>query len=172
VKRMDLFAFLDQHKIAYTRVDHAPVFTFAEAEGLLLALDGAHTKNIFLRDRKGRRHFLVVINADHKVDLVKLAQQLGSSRLSMASVQRLQRLLNLTPGSVSLLGVLNDTASEVEVILDEELRGWQHIQCHPLVNDSTLAIPMTDLLRFLDLTAHPPRWIAIPRAAASIDKTR
>ena len=90
----DLYRFLEDHQIPYERVDHPPVFTCEEAERLVPPLPGAHTKNLFVRDRRGRRHFLVVVGWDKQIDLKELGKLLEVSKLGMASAERLQRVLN------------------------------------------------------------------------------
>ncbi len=159
---MDLFSFLHEQGIAYQRCDHPPVFTCGEANELVPPLPGAKTKNLFLRDGKGRRHFLVSLGQEKTVDLKGLASVLGLSKLGFASAGRLERYLGLTPGAVSILGVINDSDHQVELIVDETLWQAEAFQCHPLVNTSTLVIERTDMERFLDLTGHLPKLYDIP----------
>ena len=120
---MDIYQFLADHDIEYERHDHPPVFTCEEALRLVPPLPAAKTKNLFLRDRKGRRHFLVAVGYEKVVDLKALASLLGVSKLGFASAERLQRYLGVDPGSVSILGVVNDVNEEVEVIVDQDLWG-------------------------------------------------
>ena len=105
---MDVYAFLADCEVPYQRVDHPPVFTVAEAEEKVPPLPGVHTKNLFLRDGKGRRHFLVIVDGAMQVDLKALRGVLGADKLGMASPERLDRYLGVAPGAVTLLGVLND----------------------------------------------------------------
>ena len=119
----DIYEFLESHKISYERHDHPAVFTVEESKRLSPELDGASTKNLFLRDKKGSRHFLVTVPEDKKVDLKTLSSALDSSRLSFASPERLKTHLGIEPGSVSLLAVLNDTEKNVEVFIDQEI--WE-----------------------------------------------
>ncbi len=158
-----IYQFLHQHAIAFERVDHPPVFTCEEARRLVPNLDGAETKNLFLRDAKGRRHFLVAVRADKSVALKELGGVLGATGLSFGSAERLSKHLGLAPGSVTLLGVLNDVSSSVEVVIDQELWDSDAFLCHPLVNTSTLRIEKTQLLKFLEITKHSPRILPIPR---------
>jgi Ala-tRNA(Pro) deacylase len=159
---MDIFAFLTEHHIDYQRQDHPPVFTVKQALRLVPPLPGAKTKNLFVRDRKGRRHFLVVVGYEKSVDLRTLSALLGVSKLGFASPERLQRYLGVDPGSVSLLGVLTDTKQAVEVIIDKDLWSAEAFQCHPLVNTSTLVISRSDLERFLEITGHQVRVLDVP----------
>src|SRR5437764_9908864 len=107
---MDIAAFLAQHRIEARRHEHPPVMTVEESERLVPRLPGARTKNLFLRDKKGSRHFLVTVPHDVAVDLNALGARIGAGRLGFASAERLQRHLGITPGSVSLLALVNDTS--------------------------------------------------------------
>jgi Ala-tRNA(Pro) deacylase len=158
----DIYEFLESHKISYERHDHPAVFTVEESKRLSPELDGASTKNLFLRDKKGSRHFLVTVPEDKKVDLKTLSSALDSSRLSFASPDRLKTHLGIEPGSVSLLAVLNDTEKNVEVFIDQEIWEDEAILCHPLVNTSTLIVPREDMGVFLEKTGHGVRLIEVP----------
>jgi len=158
----DLFAFLDRSGISYERHDHAPVYTVEEALRHVPRLPGAKLKNLFLCDRKGKRHLLVAVGFDKRVDLKALAQVLEVPHLRFGSPGRLWETLALEPGSVSLLGVVNDSEGAVEVVIDR--RVWEHdaFQCHPLVNTSTLVVARGGLERFFSLTGHRPRILDVP----------
>lgn len=162
---MDIYAFLVEHAIPYIRVDHAPVYTVAEAEAKVPALPGANLKNLFVRNKAGTRHWLVAVPYAKQVDLQGLAALLDEKRLSLASPDRLMQHLGVEPGAVSLLAVVNDTAAAVEVIVDAELWQADMLKCHPLVNTSTLSLRREDLARLLALTNHPPRLLTVPARA-------
>ena len=153
--------FLDTHGIGYQRFEHPAVFTCEEAERLCPEMPGVGIKNLFLRDKDGKRHFLVVVGKDKNIDLKKLKELLGVSNLSFASAERLQKYLGLTPGSVTLLGVINDADGAVEVVIDQQLWG-QALQCHPLINTATLVIEAEGVKRFLEQTKHWPKVMEIP----------
>ena len=159
---MDIYRFLSEHSIAYQRVDHPPVFTCEEAEQLVPPTPGADTKNLLVRDKKGRRHFLVVVGYDKSVDLKALSSTLGVSNLSLASSERLGRHLGVEPGAVSLLAVVNDSDGAVEVVLDADLWKADVLRCHPLVNTSTLAIHRDDIERILEITGHRYTILPVP----------
>src|SRR5262249_14030476 len=106
----DIYAFLDSHGISYQRHDHPAVFTVEDVKQLRLPIDGTQTKNLFLRDEKGRKHFLVVVGHDKQVDLRGLSAAIGSSKLSFASPDRLRTHLGIEPGSVSMLALVNDSS--------------------------------------------------------------
>jgi len=159
---MDLDGFLARHGIALKRVDHPPVMTVEESERLVPPLPGAKTKNLFLRDKKGMRHFLVTVPHDVAVDLDALGDRLGAHRLGFASAERLLRHLGITPGSVSLLALVNDTTQAVEFVIDRRLWEGEAVHAHPLVNSATMVIPHAALERFLKATGHPARIIDVP----------
>lgn len=161
---MNITTFLDQHGIAYRRYDHPAVYTCEEAERLCPKMPGESIKNLFLRDRDGRRHFLVVVGYKKSVDLNGLREALGISKLSFASPERLKKYLGVEPGSVTLLGLVNDTEKAVEVILDEAVWG-QALQCHPLVNTATLVIPQEDIKKFLEASGHVYKVLDVPARA-------
>jgi len=159
---MDIYDFLHEHGIAYERHDHEPVYTCEQADRLDIDSPAAKTKNLFLRDRKGRQHFLVSVGAEKSVDIKGLESVLDAKGLSFASQERLMEHLGILPGAVTILAAFNDREGRVKVIVDSDL--WQHasIQCHPLVNTSTLIISREDLDRFLRLIKHEPRIIEVP----------
>jgi Ala-tRNA(Pro) deacylase len=157
----DLTAFLDAHRIGAHRVDHPAVMTVEESERLVPPMPGAKTKNLFLRDKKGARHFLVTVPHDVTVDLGALGVEIGAGRLGFASAERLQRHLGITPGSVSLLALVNDRAHAVEFVVDRRLWSAEAVHAHPLVNTATLVIAHDELERFLAATGHAPRIVDI-----------
>ena len=148
--------------MSYERFDHPAVYTVSEAKKLSPEMDGASTKNLFLRDKKGIRHFLVVVPQDKQVDLKELSSILEASRLSFASPDRLKKYLGIEPGSVSILALLNDPEKTVEVFVDNELWNAEIILCHPLVNTSTLAITRNGIKQFLEKTGHNLMLVEIP----------
>jgi len=160
-----LLALLDAHGIAYQRADHPPVYTCDEARRESFGLPGAETKNLFFCDGKGRRHFLVSVRPETRVDLKALGSLLGAGGLRFASGARLARHLGLEAGSVTLLGVVNDVDGAVEVVVDEALWREDALQCHPLVNTSTLVIGREGLERLFAVTGHTPTVLAVPARA-------
>ncbi len=159
---IDIYEFLDRHGISYTRHDHPPVYTCEEADRLAPDLPGAHTKNLFLRDKKGRRHFLLVVRSDKTVNLNALGSQMEVGKLSLGSAKRLERHLGVTPGAVTLLAVINDPEKQVEVLVDRDLRDEDALRCHPLVNTATLVIPRAGIERFLEIVGHQCRFVDVP----------
>jgi Ala-tRNA(Pro) deacylase len=139
--------------------------TVEESEQLVPPLPGAKTKNLFLRDKKGAKHFLVTVPAARAVDLIALGAALGAGRLGFASPERLHKHLAITPGSVSLLALVNDVPGAVEFVIDRSLWEADAIQAHPLINTATTILTHADLDVFLRATGHVPRVIDVPAAA-------
>lgn len=159
---IDIYAFLDQHHIPYIRQDHPPVYTTEQAERLVPPLPGVHAKNLFLRDKRGKRYFLLVVQASKEIDLKNLAIQIETSRLSLASPRRLMEYLGIEPGAVSLLALINDPEHNVELLIDRHLWDADALHCHPLVNTATLAIPLSGIKTFLTATGHTYHLIDVP----------
>jgi len=159
---MGIFEFLEKNGIDYERFDHPAVFTCEEAERLVPPMPGIKSKNLFVRDRRGRRHFLVIVPAEKTVDLKALSSELGAPGLSLASPDRLMEHLGVEAGSVGFLSIYNDIEAKVEVIIDEDIWTADHLQCHPLINTSTLLIGHEDIARILALTHHDFRTLEVP----------
>lgn len=136
--------------------------TVEASERLVPRLPGVKTKNLFLRDRKGARHILVTVPHDLAVDLDALGAALGAKRLGFASAERLLTHLGITPGSVSLLALVNDMSHAVEFVIDRRVWDAEAVHAHPLRNDATMVIPHVQLERFLEATGHAPRIIDVP----------
>lgn len=140
---------LDARGIAYERVDHPPMATVGDMMEHRLQERGAVAKNLFLRDAKGRRHFLLVLRWDKKADLQAVREQLGSSRLSFASDERLMRYLSVRPGSVSPLCMINDESRAVAVAIDADLMKAEKMGIHPNDNTATVYLSPSDLVKLL-----------------------
>lgn len=156
-----IYTLLDSLGVRYERHDHEPVMTCHEAERAVPADAAVHTKNLFLRDKRGRRHLLVVTTCAKAVDIKRFAGQAQADTLSFASAERLQRHLGVSPGAVSLLALANDAGHEVELYVDTEVWHAPRVFCHPLVNTATLVLSHADLERFLAHTGHRPRVLPI-----------
>lgn len=150
-----LFAHLEALGIEVSTVSHPPVFTVEEAKELRGELPGAHIKNLFLRNKKGRM-WLVVCLEDRTIDLKALGACLDAGRLSFGSAERLMRVLGVEPGSVTPFAVVNDRDNEVAVVLDRAVREASAVNCHPLVNTMTATLAPADLVRFLEAGGHSP----------------
>ena len=160
-----LFAYLDGLGIAHQTVQHAPVFTVEEARTLRGRIAGGHTKNLFLRDKKGTL-FLVVAPEDAVIELRSLHRLLGASgRFSFGSAELLREALGVEPGSVTPFAAINDKAARVSVVLDAGMMTREVLNFHPLINTGTTSISRAGLLKFLEATGHPPRIEPVAGAA-------
>ena len=144
--------------IEATTADHPPVFTVEEAKVLRGELEGAHTKNLFVRDKKGVM-WLIVALEDRRVDLKELAGKIGLKRLSFGSAERLMKYLGVIPGAVTPFGVINDHGGVVSVALDRGLQGHDIWNFHPVDNAKTTTLRGEDMVRFLEAVDHAPTWV-------------
>ncbi len=156
-----LFAFLDRLGIAHRTVTHPAVFTVEEARLLRGQVPGGHTKNLFLKDKKGAL-FLVVAEEDARIELKSLHRRLGASgRFSFGSAELMREVLGVEPGAVTPFAALNDTGGKVEVVLDAAMMRHASLNYHPLVNTMTTSIGRDDLVAFLKATGHIPRIVPV-----------
>jgi Ala-tRNA(Pro) deacylase len=156
----DLFAFLAARGIAVSTVSHPPLHTVEESRALRGEIAGAHTKNLFLKDRKDAL-FLVVAEENAAIDLKRLHEKIGASgKLSFGKPDLLLEVLGVTPGAVTAFGLINDTAGRVSVVVDATLMAGDRINCHPLVNTATTTIGRDDLIAFMKATGHPPKIVS------------
>ncbi len=162
----ELFAYLDSLGVAHQTVSHPAVFTVEEARTLRGRIAGGHTKNLFLRDKKGAL-FLVVAPEDAMIELKSLHRLLGASgRFSFGSAALMRETLGVEPGSVTPFAVINDKAGQVTVILDAAMMAHETLNFHPLVNTGTTTIARAGLIQFLEATGHGPRIEPVSAAAA------
>ena len=140
---------LNKLGIKYEVVEHEPVHTMEDMDRLGLPEKGTLCKNLFLRDSKGKRHFLVTCDEKKKVDLKSLGRALGAGNLSFASEERLEQYLGLKQGSVSPFGLMNDTDHAVEFFIDKDLSSCKSLGIHPLENTATVFLSFKDLDKFL-----------------------
>ena len=146
--------FLNAQRFDYQRVEHPAVFTCAEAELHRPKVPAVSTKNLFLCDKKARRFFLAVTACEKTIRLDTLAVQLGVANLRFASEENLQRLLGVTRGAVTMMGLANDTEHKVELWVDSEIWQGDYFLSHPLVNTATLILSKAELERFFGWTGH------------------
>jgi Ala-tRNA(Pro) deacylase len=156
-----LLAFLDRHAIRYRYYAHKAVYTCAEVGEIDLDLPGTSIKNLFLQS--GERQMLVVTRCDKRLNLRALGAALGlpGGRVQFGSPAALEAALGVTPGAVTILALVNDAMRAVELVIDAEIAADDSFLCHPLVNTATLALARADLLRFLAVTGHAPRTVAM-----------
>jgi Ala-tRNA(Pro) deacylase len=162
----ELFARLATLGIRAETHAHEAVFTVAESRAIKAALPGAHTKNLFLKDRKDRL-FLLTARDETGSTSKRLHEALGASgRLSFGSADLLRAVLGVEPGSVTPLAVVNDREGRVAVILDASLMAFERINVHPLVNTMTTGLSRDDLVAFLTEAGHAPRVLSLPEPPA------
>lgn len=157
----DIYAVLDDLGIPYAKYEHEPVHTCEAALAAVPDRSSVQTKNLFLRDKPGRRHFLLITTCEKAVDILAFGRQIGAGRLSFGSPERLAKHLGLTPGSVTVLGLINDPAHAVELYVDRDVWNSEKWNCHPLINTATLVIAKPDIVRFLEHTGHVPHVVTL-----------
>ena len=162
----DIYQVLRQLGIEYEVSEHEAAFTVDQADRIYGQLEGAHTKNLFLRNKKGTRHYLLVAGSHRTVDLKALRAVLSESTLSFASPERLMTHLGLAPGSVSPFGLINDTGRNVHVVLEAHLMTHAKLNFHPNVNTATVTLASGDFRRFLDHLGHTVTLIDLDGAPA------
>ncbi len=155
ISRSDLFAFLDQHDIAHSTVEHEAVFTVEEGQEIKAQMPGGHTKNLFLKDKKGRLALLSALG-ETQIPVNQLHRLVDCQRFSFGREELLYETLGVRPGSVTAFSILNDQAGQVRFILDAALFDHDIVNFHPLENTATTAIAARDLLRFARAAAHEP----------------
>jgi Ala-tRNA(Pro) deacylase len=157
-----LVQLLGELGIAADTVRHEAVFTVEQSRHVSHQIPGAHTKNLFVKDKKSRL-FLVVAEHDRAIDLKRLHEAIGATgRLSFGSADNMMTYLGVTPGSVTAFAVINDKEHHVTVVLDRGLADQPRINCHPMVNTMTTGVSAADLLRFWTHTGHAPLIVDLP----------
>lgn len=160
--RDDVLNKLNEFNIEYEEINHTPVYTIEEMDALgNIFKDAKICKNLFVRDQKGKRHFLIVMPEEKRAPLAEISTKIGSTKLSFASEERLMKYLKLTPGSVTPLAVINDSSNEVEIIIDEEVKKEKLLGVHPCVNTSTILITPDNLEKYITKLNNPIKYISI-----------
>ena len=157
----DLLAFLAALGIETETVDHPPLFTVEDSRTLRGEILGGHTKNLFVKDKKGRL-FLLVLGEETLIDLKRVHETIGAQgRVSFGSADLLEEVWGVRPGAVTPFGAINDKAAKVSVVLDEAMMGHERLNFHPLVNTRTTGLKSADLIKFLRATGHEPLVVAL-----------
>lgn len=141
--KQEVYKLLESNGIAFEKLGHEAVYTMEDMEKAGIVGKGTVCKNLFLRDAKGKNHYLVTVPEEKRVDMKILAGQIGSTKLSFASVERLEKYLGVEQGCVSPFGVLNDESRSVAVVFDEDLRSDKAVGIHPNDNTATVSITST-----------------------------
>ncbi len=157
----DLLNELDKLNIKTTTHEHEAVFTVEESSKIKQEIPGGHTKNLFLKDKKGN-YFLIVAEGSAQIRLNSVHGLIGAKgRVSFGKPEALMELLGVKPGSVTAFAPINDTHNQVNVVIDEPLLRHDLINCHPLTNEMTTTISKEDLLQFLKYVGHEPQIIQV-----------
>jgi Ala-tRNA(Pro) deacylase len=149
-----LYDILKQLNIGFTYHEHPPAPTIDEAKKYWKDLDATHCKNIFFRNHKGNRHYLVILEHTHALDIHDLEKRLKQGKLSFASDERMKKYLGLTPGSVTPFGLINDHEHHVHTFLDKNLLQSDTISFHPCLNTASIIVQTADFIRFLEWTGN------------------
>ncbi|HZZ62485.1 MAG TPA: YbaK/EbsC family protein [Roseiarcus sp.] len=164
-----LIAFLHSHGVATTSVEHPPLFTVEDSQALRGDIPGGHTKNLFVKDKKGRL-FLLVLGEETAVDLKRVHEKIGAQgRVSFGSAELLEEVWGVAPGAVTPFGAINDEAGRVTVVLDEAMMGEERLNFHPLVNTRTTGLASADLVKFLRATRHEPLIATLGQQTAQVE---
>lgn len=158
--RQDLMAKLESLNIAVKITEHAPLFTVEDSKILRGQICGGHTKNLFMKDKKGAL-FLLVVGEDATINMKTMHKTLNCARLSFGKPDLLMEKLGISPGSVTAFSIINDPTAEVRIIFDETLMANDIINCHPLTNDATVSIKRDDLISFTRACGHEPTIMAL-----------
>lgn len=161
-KEKKVYETLDMLNVSYDTYTHPAVNTIAEIEEYEVNGDNiAHCKNLFLRNSKGDKHYLVVIESYKKTSTKDLAKQIGSTRLSFASPERMKKYLGLTPGAVSPFGLINDENKEVELLIDKDLETREKITFHPNINTASVTISYDDFQKYIKWCGNKIRYVDV-----------
>lgn len=161
-KEIRVYDFLDRLAVPYLRLDHPPAMTMEVCEGINQSLGALICKNLFLCNRQQTAFYLLMMPGNKPFKTKELSAQIGSSRLSFASAEHMEALLDNTPGSVSVLGLLHDTDNRVQLLMDQDILSDPFIGCHPCINTSSLRIATRDLTeRVLPALHHLPRFVRL-----------
>lgn len=156
-----LYELLTSLGINFKRYEHPPLFSVEDAKKIQIDIPGNHYKNLFLRNRKGDTHYLVVVEDKKRVDLKLLEEQIVSTRLSFASEERLLKYLGVTPGSVTPYALMNDKDHSVMVLVDSDIRKASLVNFHPTINTATIGVSFEDFEKFLKWTGNEFKYVEI-----------
>lgn len=163
-KEIRAYDFLDRLKVPFKRVDHEAAMTMEVCVDIDRALQATLCKNLFLCNRQETQFYLLMMPGDKKFKTKDISSQLGVARLSFANEKYMDELLGLSPGSVTVLGLINDNQGKVKLVIDEEVLQDEEIGCHPCVNTSSIKIKTKDLLEtVIPAMNHEPRVVRLPR---------
>lgn len=163
-KEIRVYDFLDSLKISYLQLDHPAAMTMEACREIDLAFGAQMCKNLMLCNRQCTQFYILLMPGDKPFKTKDLSAQIGSSRLSFASEDYMEAFLDITPGSLSVLGLMNDKESRVQLLIDRELLAWEYVGCHPCVNTASVRISVKDLMdTIIPAMGHPPVFVDLPR---------
>ena len=155
---------LDSLGVSYQRIDHEPAMTMEACAAVDEVLDATICKNVLLCNRQCTDFYLLMIPGDKHFKTSVLSKEIGSSRLSFAAPEYMERFLDITPGSLSVLGLMNDKENHVRLLMDEDILEGAYFGCHPCINTSSLRIATRDLMeKIIPALGHPPRMVTLPK---------
>lgn len=162
-KEIRVYDLLDALHIPYQRIDHEAAMTMEACAAVDEALGATICKNLMLCNRQCTEFYLLLLPGNKPFKTKELSKQIGSSRLSFAAPEYMEQFLDITPGSLSILGLMNDKENKVQLLIDRDVLGGEWIGCHPCINTSSLRIPTKDMLeRLIPAMNHPYRTVALP----------
>ena len=162
-KEIRVYDLLDSLGISFERVDHAPAMTMEVCAAIDEVLEATICKNLLLCNRQGTAFYLLMLPGNKVFKTSVLSKQIGSSRLSFASAEAMEQFLDITPGSVSVMGLMNDHENRVQLIMDKDVLKGEYIGCHPCINTSSLRFKTADLMeKILPAMGHEPIFVDLP----------
>ena len=162
-KEIRVYDLLDSLGISFERVDHAPAMTMEVCAAIDEVLEATICKNLLLCNRQGTAFYLLMLPGNKVFKTSVLSKQIGSSRLSFASAEAMEQFLDITPGSVSVMGLMNDHDNRVQLIMDKDVLKGEYIGCHPCINTSSLRFKTADLMeKILPAMGHEPIFVDLP----------
>jgi Ala-tRNA(Pro) deacylase len=156
-----LYQLLERLNISFEYLEHPAAPTIEIAIQYWAGHDAKHCKNLFFRNHKGNRHYLVILDCEQDMDIHSIEKQLRQGKLSFASEQRMMKYLGVTPGSVTPFGLINDEEHHVHVFLDKNLQKAERLSFHPCINTASLIVSKDDFIRFMDYTQNQYEWIEL-----------
>lgn len=161
-KEIRVYDLLDKLNLPYERVDHAPADTMEVCREIDKVLNAAICKNLFLCNRQKTNFYLLMILGDKKFKTKDITSQIGSARLSFAGSEEMEKYLDITPGSVSVMGLMNDKENQVQLLVDEDVLKDEYFGCHPCINTSSIRLKCKDVFeKFLPAVGHEMKVVKI-----------
>ncbi len=161
-KEERVYDLLERLGVPFERVDHDAVGTIEGCAEIEKLLDIEICKNLFLRNSKGDQYYLLMLPGGKHLVTKDLAKKIGSTRLSFGTPEKMEEYLDITPGSVSVLGLMNDHGNNIQFLVDNDIKKWEYFGCHPCINTSSLKIKTADLFsKILPAVGHEPVFVDI-----------